>query len=45
MIKAAIFDIDGTMYDYESNNKIAIEGLWEYCREHLACPVKCFRRP
>lgn len=43
MIKAAIFDIDGTMYDYESNNKIAIEGLWEYCREHLGLSREVFQ--
>lgn len=35
MIKAAIFDIDGTMYDYECNNKTALEAVWEYCRERL----------
>lgn len=43
MIKAVIFDIDGTMYDYESNNKIAIEALWEYCREHLELSHEAFR--
>lgn len=35
MIKAVIFDIDGTMYDYEFYNKTATEALWDYCRECL----------
>ncbi len=28
MIKELISDIDGTIYEYESNKKIVIERLW-----------------
>ena len=31
MIKAVIFDIDNTMYDYDACNEIAIQTLKEYC--------------
>lgn len=39
MIKKLISDIDGIIYEYESNKKIVIERLWGYCREHL-CPSR-----
>lgn len=42
MIKAVIFDIDGTMYDYQSNNKIATKALEGYCREHLGVTEDVF---
>lgn len=35
MIKAVIFDIDGTLYDYESCNRVAMEALTRYCGEKL----------
>ena len=36
MIKELISDIDGTIYEYESNKKIVIERLWGYWRDHLS---------
>lgn len=35
MIKAVIFDIDDTLYDFENTNKKAMQALEVYCKEKL----------
>lgn len=44
MIKGVIFDIDGTLYDYISNDKIAVESLCKYAKENLNVKEEDFRR-
>lgn len=44
MIKTVIFDIDGTMYDYERSNKLALGALKEYCVQHLDLTTTVFRQ-
>lgn len=44
MIKTVIFDIDGTMYDYEAGNRIAMAALQNYCEEQFAIDGETFRR-
>lgn len=43
MIKAVIFDIDGTMYDYEKNNQTGLRGVEGYCQEHLGLSGEALR--
>ncbi len=38
MIKTVIFDIDGTMFDYDICNQHALDALREYCEEYLDIP-------
>ncbi len=35
MIQSVIFDVDGTMYDYDHCNKVALEALRSYCAAHF----------
>ncbi len=35
MTKAVIFDLDGTMYDYDHCNEVAMEALRSYCAAHF----------
>lgn len=42
MIKCVIFDLDGTMYDYEYCNCLAIEALRKYCAEHIGLDGDAF---
>lgn len=35
MIKAVLFDIDGTLYDYNSSNKVAMNTLASYAKENF----------
>ena len=44
MIKGVIFDIDGTLYDYLSNDKIAVKALCRYAKENLNVKEEDFRR-
>lgn len=44
MIKGVIFDIDGTLYDYFSNDKIAVQSLCKYAKENLNVEEEDFRR-
>lgn len=44
MIKTVIFDIDGTMYDYEAANAVAMEALRRYCAEQFGVDEACFGR-
>ena len=43
MIKELISDIDGTIYEYESNKKIVIERLWGYWRDHLSLSREVYK--
>ena len=44
MIKAVIFDIDGTIYSYVENDKIAVEKLCEYAEKILNVEETEFRK-
>lgn len=44
MIKTVIFDIDGTMYSYETANKIARDALKQYCFAQLGWDAQKFDR-
>ena len=44
MIKGVIFDIDGTLYDYIANDKIAVKNLCKYAKENLNVEEEDFRR-
>ena len=44
MIKAVIFDIDGTLYSYVENDKIAVKKLCEYAEKVLNVEEKEFRK-
>lgn len=44
MIKAVIFDIDGTIYSYVENDKIAVEKLCEFAKKVLNVEEKEFRK-
>lgn len=43
MIKTVIFDIDGTMYDYEANHRIAIDAVQDYMARILDIKTEEFR--
>lgn len=43
MIKAVIFDIDGTIYSYVENDKVAVKKLCEYAENVLKVEEKEFR--
>lgn len=43
MFKAVIFDIDGTIYSYVANDKIAVESLCEYAENVLYVDEEEFR--
>lgn len=43
MIRTVIFDIDGTLYDYNAANSTAMEALREYCREHFGWERETFQ--
>ena len=43
MINAVIFDIDGTIYSYVENDKIAVENLCKFAEKNLNVPEKEFR--
>ncbi len=43
MFKAVIFDIDGTLYSYAANDKIAVESLCEYAANILHVEESEFR--
>lgn len=42
MIRCVIFDIDGTMYDYERCNPLAMEEVRKYCAEHVGLDGEAF---
>ncbi len=42
MIHSVIFDVDGTMYDYDHCNKVAMEALRSYCAAHFDVDGKEF---
>lgn len=42
MIKAVIFDIDNTLYDYDTVHKMGMEALWHYCRNAFAIEKALF---
>ncbi len=44
MIKAVIFDIDNTLYDYDKAHAAGWEALLAYVREHLAIDREIFAR-
>ncbi len=44
MINGVIFDVDGTLYDYAANDKIAMKCLCEYVRENLHVEEEEFRK-
>ncbi len=44
MIKTVIFDIDGTMYDYDTCHRQAIHVLEQYAADELSLPQGEFRR-
>lgn len=44
MIKTVIFDIDGTMYDYDVCNRLALDALEQYAASELSLPGEEFRR-
>ena len=35
MIKTVIFDVDGTLYDYNSCHEIGMKALEQYCRRRF----------
>lgn len=43
MIKAIIFDLDGTLYDYENCNKKALEVLYQRASNLLKIPPEIFK--
>ena len=43
MFKAVIFDIDGTIYSYVTNDKIAVESLCRFAEKNLNVAEKDFR--
>jgi len=43
MFKAVIFDIDGTLYSYVTNDKIAVKSLCEFAEKFLNVKEKDFR--
>lgn len=43
MIKTVIFDIDGTMYDYEAGNRAGMAALKAYCEEQFGLAEETFR--
>ncbi len=43
MIKAAVFDLDNTLYDYDTCNCFAMEKLEQYCGEKFSIKPECFR--
>jgi len=43
MFKAVIFDIDGTIYSYVTNDKIAVESLCKFAEQNLNVAEKDFR--
>ena len=44
MVKGVIFDIDGTLYDYIANDKIAVKNLCKYAKENLNVEEEDFCR-
>lgn len=42
MIKAVIFDIDNTLYDYDAVHEVGMEALWTYCRDTFAIEKPAF---
>ena len=44
MVKAVIFDIDGTLYSYNDAHAIAWKALCDYAQEHLAMDAATFQR-
>ncbi|MBR6013251.1 MAG: HAD-IA family hydrolase [Selenomonadaceae bacterium] len=44
MIKGVIFDVDGTLYDYLANDKIAVKALCRYAKENLNVEEEDFRK-
>ncbi len=44
MIEAILFDLDGTLYDYDSVNESALKRSWEVMREAVDIPYKQFLR-
>ena len=43
MYKGVIFDIDGTLYDYQSNDKIAMKNFCAFAEKKLGVDEKTFR--
>lgn len=43
MIKTVIFDIDGTMYDYNAGNRVGMAALKAYCEEQFGVDEHMFR--
>lgn len=43
MFKAVIFDIDGTLYSYVTNDRIAVENLCKFAEKNLNVAEKDFR--
>ena len=43
MYKGVIFDIDGTLYDYQSNDKIAMKNFCAFAEKNLGVDEKTFR--
>ncbi len=43
MIKAVIFDIDGTLYDYDSVHRLAMAALQNYCASWLGTDYDTFQ--
>ncbi|MCP1102970.1 putative hydrolase of the HAD superfamily [Aequitasia blattaphilus] len=42
MIKAVVFDIDNTMYDYDGGNEIALQKVSRYCKEKIGLSERDF---
>ena len=44
MIKTVIFDVDGTLYDYNSCHEIGMKALEQYCRRRFQTTPEEFRQ-
>lgn len=44
MINGVIFDVDGTLYDYATNDKIAVEKLCNFAQDNLHVDEETFRK-
>ena len=43
MIKTVILDLDDTLYDYQAGNRLGMDALKQYCREHFGMEEEAFQ--